>query len=443
MNLSSPILEGLTAMNIISPTDIQEQAIPTILSDPKAHVIAQAKTGSGKTLAFSIPLVQLLDRNLKKVQAVIIVPTRELCLQISLVILDLSHYSKLHVVQIYGGVSINRQMQEISKGAQIVVATPGRLIDIYNRGKIDFRKVKYVVLDEADRCLDMGFMPDIEYILLNAMGMVQPRLFLFSATMFGAINHLIQKFTRDEPISKIDVSQDSLTVEQCDQIYYVVREFRDKYYDFVRIFKKEHPNHSLIFVNTKKTAEWLYNRLSDEKQITDQFELISGNLTQYRRESVLAKFRSNKIQHLIATDVAARGLDIKGVSHVFNYDIPSYEENYVHRIGRTARVRGKDGYFAQGTAISLVLRDELALLARIEGFMEKDLKKRPLPPRNKGRNNTNRNYRRDSNPNSNSNTNPNYNRRGDSSRDRYLRRGPRKSDEPRPQDKANRRNFLY
>ncbi|MHA1519472.1 MAG: DEAD/DEAH box helicase [Promethearchaeota archaeon] len=439
MNLIPPILEGLTAMNIISPTDIQEQAIPTILSDPKAHVIAQAKTGSGKTLAFSIPIVQLLDRNLKMVQAVIIVPTRELCVQISNVISELSKYSKLHVVEIYGGVSINRQMQEISKGAQIVVATPGRLIDIYNRGKINFKKVRFVVLDEADRCLDMGFMPDIEYILLNAMGMVQPRLFLFSATMFGAINHLVQKFTRNEPISKIDVSQDSLTVEQCDQIYYVVREFRDKYYDFVRIFKKERPDHSLIFVNTKKTAEWLYNRLSDEKNLDSNFELISGNLTQYRRESVLAKFRANKIQHLIATDVAARGLDIKGVSHVFNYDIPSYEENYVHRIGRTARVRGKDGNFAQGTAISLVLSDELALLARIEGFMEKDLKKRPLPPRrSRGRNNPNRNYRR------NSDSNSNYNQRGDSSSDRrYPQRGPKKSDEPRPQDKANRRNFLY
>ena len=436
MNLLPQIVEGLTAMNIISPTDIQEQAIPTILSNPMVHIIAQAKTGSGKTLAFAIPLVQLLDRTLKMVQAVIIVPTRELCAQVSDVISTLSQYSKLHVVEIYGGVSIHHQMQEITRGAQIVVATPGRLIDIYNRGKINFQKVRFVVLDEADRCLDMGFMPDIEYILLNAMEGVQPRLFLFSATMFDAINHLIQKFTGNERISKIDVSQDSLTVDECDQIYYVVREFRDKYYDFVRIFQNEHPDHSLIFVNTKKTGDWLYNRLADEKGINAQFELISGDLTQHRREGVLEKFRANKIHHLIATDVAARGLDIKGVSHVFNYDIPTYEENYVHRIGRTARVRGKEGDFAQGTAISLVLKDELDLLARIEGFMEKDIKKRPLPPRNKGQNNSNRNYR----TNSNSISTP---RGSSSSRERYPRRGPNKSDDPRPQDQANRRNFLY
>lgn len=432
MDLLPPIVDGLSAMNIISPTDIQEKAIPKILKDPEAHVIAQAKTGSGKTLAFSIPLVQLIDRNLKKVQAVIIVPTRELCVQVSDVISRLSKYSALEVVEVYGGVSINRQIYEIENGAHIIVATPGRLIDIYNRGKVDFRDVRFVVLDEADRCLDMGFMPDIEYLLLNAMSGVSPRLFLFSATMFGAINHLITKFTGNERISRIDVSQDSLIVEECDQYYYMIPEFRDKYYHFVRIFLQEKPEHSLIFVNTKKTGDWLYNRLQGEKRINVRFELISGNLTQKKREIVLENFRKKKIQHLIATDVAARGLDIKGVSHVFNYDIPSYEENYVHRIGRTARVVGKEGDFAQGTAISLVLQDELALLARIEGFMDKNVTKRPLPPRRKS-------HRKSKH----------FGKRPEGSERRFRSRsprGPRDSKRgPRPEesDKSHRRNFLY
>jgi ATP-dependent RNA helicase DeaD len=437
MNLLPPIIEGLTAMSIIKPTDIQEQAIPSILSDPDSHVIAQAKTGSGKTLAFSIPLVQLIDRDLREVQAVIIVPTRELCGQVSDVISQLSKYSEIRVVEVYGGVSINHQIHGIQQGAHIIVATPGRLIDLYDRGKVSFKHVKFVVLDEADRCLDMGFMPDIEYLLLTAMGMAQPRLFLFSATMFGAINHLVQRFTGNEHIQKIDVSQDSLIVEECDQFYYLIREYRDKYYDFVRIFLQEKPDHSLIFVNTIKTAEWLHRRLSQDKKVGARFELISGNLTQYKREEVLEKFRNNQIHHMIATDVAARGLDIEGVSHVFNYDIPAFEENYVHRIGRTARVRGKDGNFASGTAISLVVQDELALLARIEGFMEKDIPKRPLPARNHSRRSRggNRNRRQNSKGNGPRKFRPN--------REKPRGRSRNGSREPTEQDKSHRRNFLY
>ncbi|MCF2141127.1 MAG: DEAD/DEAH box helicase [Candidatus Lokiarchaeota archaeon] len=434
MNLIPQLLDGLTSMNIETPTEIQAQAIPKILADPRSHVIAQAKTGSGKTLAFAIPIVQLLDRKIKQVQAVIIVPTRELCVQVSQVINQLSRYSTIITVQVYGGVSINRQIQEIEKGAQIIVATPGRLIDIYNRGKLSFKMVKFVVLDEADRCLDMGFMPDIEYLLLEAMQGVNPRLFLFSATLFHAIHHLVSKFTKNEHITKINVSEDSLTVEECDQFYYLIPEFRDKYYHFVRIFQKERPRHSIIFVNTKKTAEWLYNRILQERKIKGQFELISGSLTQFKREKVLRRFRSHQIQHLIATDVAARGLDIKGISHVFNYDIPTFEENYVHRIGRTARIIGKDGNVAKGTAISLVLQDELALLSRIEGFMEKDLRQRRLPRRNQNNSQSQRYFRSQKSNNSRKYKNPKHFNKGVQSRNEQT---------PKESEKHHRRNFLY
>ena len=444
MNLIDPIIKGLTKMNIETPTDIQAQAIPAILSNPDAHLIAQAKTGSGKTLAFAIPIVQMIERSTPQVQAIVIVPTRELCVQVHTVFSNLSEYAEIKTVEVYGGVSINRQISQIEEGAQVIVATPGRLIDIYNRNRVSFKKVKFVVLDEADRCLDMGFMPDIEYLLLQAMHGVHPRLLLFSATLFHAINQLVSKFTKQDPITKINVSEDSLTVEQCEQFYYLIPEFRDKYSHFVRIFQKEKPKHSIIFVNTKKTGEWLYNRLQQETKISSQFELISGNLTQFKREKVLSRFRSSKIQHLIATDVAARGLDIKGISHVFNYDIPAFEENYVHRIGRTARIIGVEGEVAQGTAISLVIQDELALLSRIEGFMERDLKQRKLPPRNSKRQfSRNSNFKRS--------------RAKTFSKSRFstsLKQGSRRTyqkqtnskREKRPQresEKNHRRNFLY
>jgi ATP-dependent RNA helicase DeaD len=368
-------------MNIVTPTEIQEHAIPKFLNSKDSHILAQAKTGSGKTLAFAIPIAQLLDINLKAVQSLIIVPTRELCKQVAEVFMDLAKYKRIKVVQVYGGVSIENQIHKIREGAQIVVATPGRLIDIHDRGYLSFKDVRFVALDEADRCLDMGFIPDIEYILLKAMKNVHPRLMLFSATLFHEVVKLVRKFTHGKEIIQIDVSRDRLTVENCDQYYYLIENFRDKYYHFVRILKQERPKHCIIFVNTKKTGDWLFTRLREEDKVRLQIELISGNLTQKRRENVLAKFRSKKINCLIATDVAARGLDIDKVSHVFNYDLPQFEENYIHRIGRTARVSGKEGNFENGTAITLVMKDQIRIMSRIEGIVNRRIRRRTLPPR--------------------------------------------------------------
>jgi len=434
MNLKQAIFQGLEEMEIFTPTPIQEQTIPTALNNPKSHIMAQARTGSGKTLAFAIPLVQNLDNNLKKVQAIILVPTRELCKQVAEVFVSLTQYAKLNIVQVYGGVSIERQIRAIQDGSQIVVATPGRLIDLYNRNRINFREVKFVVLDEADRMLDMGFMPDIEFLMLQAMKNINPRMMLFSATMLEQVKSLAKRFTGGKNIIEIDVSKDSLTVGNCHQYYYMFDDKRDKYYHFIRIIRKERPKHCMIFVNTKRTGDWLFGRIIDEKNINLKPELISGNLTQRKREAVLDKFRKRKINCLIATDVAARGLDIEKVSHVFNYDLPEFEENYVHRIGRTARVTGSSGKVEKGIAISLVQSDQYRTLTRIEGFMNKEIQKRPLPKR-QGNGNWNKSSERQDSEKQG------YRRGDQKSQPRRSGHNPQKSRSKK--DKSDRRNFLY
>ncbi len=415
-NLNELTVKALNEMGITEPTDIQQATIPKIINSKDSHLLAQAKTGSGKTLAFSIPIVEEIDRELKEVQAVIMTPTRELCQQIYDVVRDLTKYNEVYVVSVYGGVSLNPQIDHIRNGAQIIVATPGRLIDLYKRGAVKFNNVKFVVLDEADRMLDMGFFPDIEYLLLTAMHGVKPRMLCYSATMLQEIQDLGRKFTSGKNVIKVNLSEDDLTVSDCKQYYYMIDEFRDKIYHFIRILKQEKPEHSIIFVNTKKTGEWLSKRLSEKNNLGLKIDVIMGSLSQKQRDKVLNKFKTQQINCLIATDVAARGLDIPDVSHVFNYDIPEYTEVYVHRIGRTARISTEKGDVEPGVAISLVLKDQYNLLARIEGDQDKDIKRRPLPPRSSKK----------------------------GGRKSHSNRGPQEYREHRkPKRKQTRRGFLY
>jgi ATP-dependent RNA helicase DeaD len=378
MNLNTAILRALDEMGIETPTEIQARAIPKVIGSSTCHIFAQAKTGTGKTLSYAIPLAEKLNPELQQVQAVILVPTRELCRQVYDVFSDLTKYRQLKVVEVYGGVSMEPQIRKIQQGAQIVVATPGRLIDLYERRDVTFDSVQFVALDEADRMLDMGFYPDIEFLLLTAMQRIRPRLMLFSATLLDQIKELVKKFTSNKDVVEVNVSHDTLTVDNCSQFYYLVEDRRDKYYDFVRVLRQERPKYNIIFVNTKKTAEWLYDRLREEKGLSLRIDLIEGDLSQKRRENVLDAFRNQKINTLIATDVAARGLDIPGITHVFNYDVPQFAENYVHRIGRTSRME------REGTAITMCLKDQYNFLCRIEGFMKKNIVKKPLPSRNGG-----------------------------------------------------------
>ncbi len=367
-NIQSGIKQALDEMGIHTPTDIQEKAIPEILKGENTHILAQAKTGTGKTLAFSIPVVEFLDPSLKRVQALILVPTRELCKQVYHVISKLGRNLGLKAVEVYGGVSINRQIEKIKEGAQIVVATPGRLIDLYHRNAISFGEVKFAVLDEADRMLDMGFLPDVDFILFDAMKNVYPRLLLFSATMLPEVKNIMMDYSLDENIIEIDVSRDDMTVSSCKQYYYEVNNPKQKYNSFIKLLQREKPKSCIVFVNTKRWGERLEKRMVKDKRIEFRVGLLQGDMSQRQREIAMSDFRKNKITCLIATDVAARGLDIPHVSHIFNYDLPvGNPENYVHRIGRTSRME------RVGMAISLIDQEEMNMIRRIEMFMKRDI----------------------------------------------------------------------
>ncbi|MHA1954949.1 MAG: DEAD/DEAH box helicase [Candidatus Heimdallarchaeaceae archaeon] len=375
-DLNNQIKRALDEMGIHTPTEIQRRAIPQLLDGGKTHVLAQAKTGTGKTLAFSIPIVNQISPKLKSVQVVVLVPTRELCKQVHSVLYKLTKYRKLKTVEVYGGVSIDRQKREIRDGAQIVIATPGRLMDLYRRRAISFNNVRFVVLDEADRMLDMGFLPDIQFILFDAMKKVSPRLLLFSATMLKAITKIVRQFTKGERVVEINVSKDDLTVKNCKQYYYRVQESKQKYSSFVNILKNEQPKSSIIFVNTKRWGDKLRKRLSQERRLNLRFDTLHGDKTQRQRELVLKDFRNEKFDCLIATNVAARGLDIPHVTHIFNFDLPREgPEIYVHRIGRTSRMEGA------GKAISLVLDDQMKTLRAIEKLIKKPIERLYFKPK--------------------------------------------------------------
>lgn len=350
-------------MNIITPTPVQTKAIPLIMKGQ--HIMAQSKTGTGKTLAFILPIVEKLK--FLKNEALILLPTRELAIQVESVIQDLKN-PKVRSTTIYGGVSINNQIKELENGINIIVGTPGRIIDLWKRKKLDLRNIRFVVLDEADRLWDMGFAPDVKFILSKIHSEYQ--FMLFSATLDADIRDLVKKFTQNK-FQFLNLSRDDLTVGSTRQYYYLIDMYEEKFRTFLKILRKERPQFTLIFVNTKKTANWLYEKLKSSKN-NYKVGVISGNLSQFQREKILTQFREHKVNMLIATDVAARGLDIDDISHVINYDIPKFPENYVHRIGRTSRMSKK------GTAITLCVKDEYEYLCHIEGLIDKEIIQKKL-----------------------------------------------------------------
>lgn len=362
-------------MEITTPTPVQAKAVPVILKGQ--HVMAQSKTGTGKTLAFVLPIIE--RSKFLKNEAIILVPTRELAKQVNKVIKDLKH-PQIKSMTIYGGVSINNQIKKLKEGVNIVVGTPGRIIDLYKRGELKFDNIRFVCLDEGDRLWDMGFAPDIKYILSSIKKSLKGddyQFLLFSATLDDDMRQMVKDFTGNK-FEFLNLSRDDLTVGNTKQSYYMISLYEQKFNSFLTILKIEKPQVSLVFVNTKKTADWLYNRLKSRKELKLKIGIISGSLSQLQREKILQQFRDHSINMLIATDVAARGLDIENVSHVFNYDIPQYPENYVHRIGRTSRMNKK------GHAITLCLKDEYEYLCKIEGLINKEIRKKVIkhgPPR--------------------------------------------------------------
>jgi ATP-dependent RNA helicase DeaD len=371
-DLSASSINALKSMKIVNPTPVQEKAIPLII---KGHnIMAQAKTGTGKTLAFIIPIIEKLK--FQKNECLILLPTRELAKQVDDVVKDLNN-KKVKSYPIYGGVSINNQIKKLDDGIHIIVGTPGRIIDLYKRKKLKFENINYVVLDEADRLWDMGFAPDVKYILSKIKTKYQ--FMLFSATLDYDIRELVKKFTGNQ-FTFLNLSRDDLTVTNTRQYFYLIDLFEQKFNSFLKILKIENPQNSLVFVNTKKTSAWLYQNLKRSLNNNFRIGLISGNLSQFQREDILSKFRDHKINMLIATDVAARGLDVENISHVFNYDLPRFAENYVHRIGRTSRMNKK------GTAITLCLKDEYEYLCKIEGLINKEIKRKYLGSQEQARN---------------------------------------------------------
>ena len=337
LGIKKPILDGLRDINFQETFPIQAAAIPVLLSGQ--DVIGQAHTGTGKTAAFSIPILQnIIPKG--GIQTLILAPTRELAIQISGEMNKFAKYTGIRNVTIYGGQSINVQFRDLEKGVEIVVATPGRLIDHLKRGTIELNDVKYVILDEADTMLDMGFIDDIKFIL--DLVPEERVTALFSATIPAEILRLAEKYMRNP--QQIFIDADDLSVEGIDQAFLVIRD-REKT-DFLFKFIKENKNgQTIVFCSTKERTRRVAHELAKAN-----FNVVSiqGDLSQFRRDKSMYLFKKGKADILVATDVAARGIDVPEVALVINYDVPNQDLVYFHRIGRTARAGGK------GRAITLV-----------------------------------------------------------------------------------------
>ena len=355
--LSKEILKGIEDLGFSNLFPIQAQAIVPLLEGK--DVIGQAQTGTGKTAAFSIPMVESLNPNSKTVQGLVLEPTRELAIQTAEHISRICKYTTLKILPIYGGVSIQRQIRELERGVHIVVGTPGRIIDHLKRGTLSLASVRIVVLDEADRMLDMGFIDDMEYILSKMP--VNRQTSLFSATIDQSVMNICHRYmNRPE---KILVSKDEIALTQMTQYYMVVNP-RDKFEILCDILDDNHVERAILFCRTRRGTNILANKLRERRY---DAKPLHGGFTQPQRDFVVNSFREGKLEFLVATDVAARGLDIQGITHIINYDIPLDALVYFHRIGRTARVG------LEGTAITLVGYGEMLELNRIKALTKTEI----------------------------------------------------------------------
>ncbi len=363
LNLHPQLVQAVTELGYTEPTPIQSGVIPLMLAGQ--DVLGQAQTGTGKTAAFALPILHAIEPGLGHVQALILAPTRELAMQVSKAIYEYGRYREIRVLSIYGGQPYGRQINRLRKGVDVVVGTPGRLLDLLKKKALDLSQVQTVVLDEADEMLSMGFIEDIESILDATAPERQTTL--FSATLPTPIRRLANKYMRDP--QAITIKRKQLTVAAIEQRYYLVKA-RDKLAALTRLFEMEEMTSTLIFARTRIGTGELANELTARGFPA---EPLNGDLSQDARERVMNRFRRGQIQVLVATDVAARGLDIDDISHVFNYDLPQDPEVYVHRIGRTGRA-GKTGI-----AITLLTPQEQRRMRRIEQLARSKVQKATLP----------------------------------------------------------------
>jgi ATP-dependent RNA helicase DeaD len=362
LNLREELVQAITGLGYSEPTPIQSAIIPVMLKG--SDVIGQAQTGTGKTAAFALPILQDFTPQ-RYVQALVLAPTRELALQVADSMIEYGKHLDVRVLAVYGGQPYGPQISRLNRGVDVVVGTPGRLLDLIDRNALNIKHVRVLVLDEADEMLNMGFMEDVEKILAETPAERQTAL--FSATMPPRIRSLANRFMR-EP-QHVNIKRDTLTLASTEQRYYLVHE-SDKTNALTRLFEVEPIKSALIFARTRAETATLANELVVRGIPA---EAIHGDLDQNARERVLGRFRANQLKVLVATDVAARGLDIEDISHVFNYHLPDDAEVYIHRIGRTGRA-GKTGI-----AITLLSPREKRRMREVEALTKQPVKKMELP----------------------------------------------------------------
>jgi ATP-dependent RNA helicase DeaD len=365
LGLNEQLLKAVDELGFIEPTPIQQQAIPVLLSGTK-DLIGLAQTGTGKTAAYGLPLLQLVDEQQRHPQALIVCPTRELCIQIVNEITLFKKYIRgIHVTAVYGGASIVMQIKDIKRGVQIVAATPGRLIDLIERKAINLEQIKYVVLDEADEMLNMGFQEDIEFILKNTPK--RDSTWLFSATMPTEIRNVSKRYMQQP--KEITVGKVNTANVNIDHQYFMTTAHH-RYETLKRLIDFNPGMYGIIFTRTKADAQEISEKLTREGY---DIEALHGDLTQAQRDKVMSGFRDKTLQLLIATDVAARGIDVQGITHVINYELPDDIEVYTHRSGRTGRA-GKTG-----VCMSIVHSREVGRIRQIERIVQAPFHKLEIP----------------------------------------------------------------
>lgn len=366
LGLSEEILQGIEDLGFVEPMPIQEKVTPFLLGDSTEDLVALAQTGTGKTAGFGLPLLQLTDCKVQKIQALVLSPTRELCIQISN---DLKKYSKymhgMKIVPVYGGESIVTQFRQLDIPPQILVATPGRLIDLIERGKVDLSQIKHLVLDEADEMLNMGFQEDIERILEEVPE--GHRTLLFSATMPKEIANIAKKYMKNSV--EIAIGRKNSGTENVEHVYYMVHA-KDRYNALKRVVDINPDIYAIIFCRTRQETKEVADKLMQDGYNADA---LHGDLSQAQRDTVMQRFRIKNLQILVATDVAARGLDVNNLTHVINYNLPDDIENYTHRSGRTGRAGKK------GVSVSIVHSKEKSRIRNIEKVINRTFVQQQVP----------------------------------------------------------------
>ena len=364
LGLNEDILKAINDMGFEEPSKIQAKVIPILLEG--YDVIGQAQTGTGKTLAFGAPVLSSISKEGKNIKCLILAPTRELAIQVNDELVRIAKYSKVRILPVYGGQPIDRQIKSIKRGVDIIVGTPGRVLDLIRRNVMELSNIEFLVLDEADEMLNMGFIEDIEEIMKNTND--ERRTLLFSATMPAPIKKLAKKYMKKNS-KQVSIVKNDITCSNVTQYYFEIKH-KDRFETLCRVLDVDEPQAAIIFCKTKKGVDELVASMQSRGY---SVEGMHGDMPQNHRMNTLRKFKEGSLEFLVATDVAARGIDVENVTHVVNYDLPQDPESYVHRIGRTGRAN------REGVAYTLVTPREYMALKQIEKTTKGKIKRKEIP----------------------------------------------------------------